>query len=556
MASNKSNSPAVRDTYVCKDITATLGDWNPPVSRIVIELAESTIPLAYLIVDPAHTERAEVTPGIKGTLSALKAWTDRAQRLAAQPDSRAQVHIKLASKDGVQKQELELKDWIIVAAGMTGVSASGSFSLEILIQHPVGRLDRSVSGLGNGTKEPEWWYADYTDPVTGFATAYADVAAIQKFRVAPTPLSVPGCAESAGGGEGLAAAYSRAAEQMVAKATEITQYLKWVVQWPGNEPGYSNLPLADSCFANPKLQQALKEALTNYVPSNESSIWSTFANGLLEHWQLSLVPTYWDQQLLVMPYSPWGNPSITVYDDEISDINFPAVDPAPLGGVRVEFTAHGGGWDQTYYLGNQAHQAQSAATEVLYLPPFAFQSEEPIGRVYGQGIPGWLSAVQYTDTAAASDASSPDNREKNGQKNREASFTTPANVTPASKLQATGGSTLLKPRAEFVGAVYRYANQVFLAKYRSNIEAQFTTCLLLRAGGSLWPDNYVVPGCVVRLATRADKTVFFDLHVKNITHMISVGDNQVWTSWRGAYCRGDGEFDGRAKNGTYNPLYL
>jgi hypothetical protein len=281
---------------------------------------------------------------------------------------------------------------------------------------------------------------------------------------------------------------------------------------------------------------------------DEHSIWSVLTGNVLEEFQLSIIPTYWQDALQVVPHSPWGQPAITLNEDEISDINFPGVDAAPIGGIRIAFSPSQMGLDLSYFIPLQTAESQKGVVELLYLAPATYaEATKRVGRIIQIGMPSWFVTAMYADAASLGKVLSPKAREEKDPSN----FTTNENVTDPT---VPSGSTDVTENVElFTGALYGIARQMFLATCRAQLEASFATPLLIRAEGSDWEQGYTVPGCVVRI--EAEDAVLFDMYVTKITHIFSVGGRTATTQWNGVYCRPEDGVEGCAQNGDYNPIY-
>ena len=112
----------------------------------------------------------------------------------------------------------------------------------------------------------------------------------------------------------------------------------------------------------------------------------------------------------------------------------------------------------------------------------------------------------------------------------------------------------------FAGAAYGIAKQLFLVRYRSQIEASINTCLRIKSPTSFWPQGFVIPGCVIKVLLRDGSQSMFDMYLTRVTHTINCETHQAYTQWVGAYCRPeDGIVAGGnaiVSPGQYNPMYL
>jgi hypothetical protein len=530
----------------------------PPVSSVTIELEEQMIPRAFLTVDPGHSGLdRDVTPAGRSTLYNVKHDNDRAQKFAADPTARAIVSISLTNKAGGLEQKLKLEDWLVIASGIKSVSATGQCALELELQHPVGLLDRSLAALGNQHAEPKWEHSSYDNIVTGLSEALSAHAKVE--RVGPVNRSND--TECIDGNGAVTAAYERVQTDLSAQAGLIPEYLEWVGSWPANNPDYSKWPFEKTCYAGaPDIIDCLKYALTAYAQSLERmSIWNILSGGVLPDYQLTIMPTYWKKKLQVTPYTPWGNPAIAIYDDEISDISFPGVDAAPIGGIRMSYTGDQETLDSTYYKGGPGNEAARLQTEVVYIPPRGRECNEAIGRILPERAPSWFITAMYC-------AGGKTGKVEGGQ-----DTTTLQSSETSAEDQDPDFGTLPPLTDQQSRALYGICKQYFLSRAKAQVEASFATPLLIKAKGSAWIDSgdtsdgggWTLPGCVVRVKTRAAATrngqtpevVVFDMYVVKVVHTLSVGGRAARTEWSGLHCRPENEFAGIAVNGTWNPMY-
>ena len=546
--------PAVpsNDVFVFKDVIITVTGnglmWNPPVSALVIELRESGIPRILARVDPAHQNGASDQQATITTMASLAKWLTTAQELAANPATRVNILLTVTSKKETQK--LSLGGWLMPGAGMTA-SASGELALELELQHPVGILDRSCAALGDIVGEVPWLHAGYKDPIDGFSQACVIYG--QWPRLAPVAIQSPLCAGIMPDSLTLQAAIDKAASQLVTRGADINTTLKYVTSWPNNSPGYSSLPFEDSCLADATLQLALKLSITQYTMIiDQRSVWSVLSDQLLPDFQLCIMPTYWKPSLQVVPISPWAEPCIAVFEDEISDIAFPGVDAAPIGGTRVTFDTSGVGMGLSFW-GTAEIDNRAQTTSVIYLAG-ATSPERPIGRIENFPLPPW-----YTNTLNGSVVVPLSTSSVPQDSDPAFVFLDPSQLQPP-QVEPAGISTEEQAWAlDLVGAAYGTAYQLFLTRYRSQVEASFNTCLRITSPRSQWDGGYVIPGCVVDVRLRGGDPLF-RMYLTRITHTINCKTGQASTQWVGAYCRPE---EGVIVDGTpiiepprYNPMYL
>lgn len=275
------------------------------------------------------------------------------------------------------------------------------------------------------------------------------------------------------------------------------------------------------------------------------SLWSTFVNDVCPDLDVTIIPTYWRQSLHVVPYTPYGNPVVTVYDDEIHTAGLPAVDPAPIGGTRI--VIRGGERvddDPSSFSECSEEPNDEKITEVLYL---AQATSDVPGKIVPLAVPTWLTNAKTHETKLDPPLS---------EQNQNGSMVSPDDSQPEFTTPSMGGGGDGPPTAAYVDACYDYAKAAFIGMYRENSEVSLITPLMLKSESSGWPDKFVVPGCVFSIQIRADEAggkLFMDTYVTEIVHVIDAGSADAHTEILGSYCRAGK--DELVKSGTPNPIY-
>ena len=546
--------------YVCKAATLTLSgggikNWSPPVASVTLALRASALPEAYVEIDPAHdvagSNSGEGSPVTSADIYNLKTWNDRVQLIAADPENTATLSVVCDCINDVSapSQSFTLTNWVLTSGGLGPGVGNGQLTMPLTLTHPACVLDRYICDPGQRwLKDPLFQASDYTDPVSGFALAWS------KFLFA----FVQSAGSELAGGANIPAiagvvdptAAQGFADFGQALAQKIPTYLKWSPEWPGNAPGYSDQPLSETCLQEKTLAFLVKYALTALVRNPEdASIWDAVIQGLLPQWDLALVPTFWQDQLQVMPLSPWAKPSISLYDDEISVITFPGVDPAPVGGATVHYSASREASDDGFLNGETVPADEAMSGTATFLMGY---NGRPVGRMLTQEAPPWFQAALAGDSGAEGGTD---------PKTLADGFmlAMPDNVG-AQAIINTAVKDPARPSL-FYGAAYRCACQCFLRSYRAEVEGSVNTCLMVRAPGSQWPDNYVVPGCVARIYGRGsdfgEDAPVFDMYLTDVRHYLNVATGSAYSTCTGRHCRSAGAegVSNLVPEATYNPLY-
>lgn len=556
-----------KDVYLCKSVQLQLTgggeqNWEPPVSSVTISLQASDIPTASIIIDPAHEANADadssdVSTAISGTIGNLKDWNDRVQAVAADPKNKATLTITIepaSSTDGGITQSVTLKDWLVIAGGIGktggGASAAGQFALDVTLQHPAGNLDRVMPAMGS-KDTPIWGHQAYENPITGTKAAWTALIDYLKRKPPQAELPPSACASDMPNALTISEVWQAVYESSGKIVEKMTDYLEWQASWPENAANYSSLPFEHSCFEGDQwCLNGVRYALTAVAQNPEDkSLWDAFIHELALEWQLTLVPTYWQNKLTVMPHSPWALPAITVNDDQISNIVFPGVDPAPIGGVQMYYTTTKDPLDATWYNGNDAEGGNAVETSVLFA---VMLDGEPIGRILKYRAPSWLQAAWQGDAAAAGRVTAPAEADANG------TLLTAEGVMPSDSVDSSNTGDAEARKGMIAGAAYLCAAQMFLASYRAEVEGSVSTCLLIRSDFSKWPEGYVIPGCVARIQAVSPEKPMFDMYLTGVTHYLNAATGEASTMLTGKHCRDTAKGES-AENaipeGTYNPIY-
>jgi hypothetical protein len=548
-----------QDIWICKNVVARIGsDWYS-VSSVSVVLQASTIPEITLSVDPMHAPGSEFAPpptsdistATAVTLTDLKAWHDKLQAATKDRTQRAMVAMYFDNVNpgdySMEEQSISISDWIVVSSGITQASASGNFGLEVTIQHPAGLLDKSVSGLGNIAVDTSmgWYPETYQNPVQGLASAFRRWA---KFDRTPPLSTTVRCADDL---QVMCMTPEAAVKAMQKTMTDSADLLDTVLVWnteiPNNSPNYTKFPLEGSCFAgNYEALTGMKLGLvTAATPPDGIGVWDALVSNIVDDYQLTIIPMFWKAYLYVMPFTPWANPAMTIYDDEISDVVLPGVDGAPIAGVKVMYTPTQGPLTDDQFVTKQEDVTDAAASEICFIP-----KQDPInGRVISAGMPTWYQSALQGESAANGTVN-----EQGTQEATDSSLTTTENIG-ANATPPTNG-TLNASAVDAAGAAMRYAAAAFYSQFRSTVEAELKCCLLIQSKSSDLDFNYIVPGYVARVSTRGEEgSALFDMYVTRVQHYISAATGEAWTRINGAYARPPEGIDKVVAVPTYNPLY-
>ena len=151
--------------------------------------------------------------------------------------------------------------------------------------------------------------------------------------------------------------------------------------------GYNTWPFS-KCLS-PYLNQ-VKYTLVEYLRSGvANNLWELLAGPITNEWMLCVMPVL-NGKLKLRPSSPWLPRAMLVYDEDITTLNFPGIDPTPLIGVSVADVNMTNG--VSFY---QYKQRNFSTAGLTYAPAVILNDPSQYRGVFIQAkIPGWLLAAQ------------------------------------------------------------------------------------------------------------------------------------------------------------------
>ena len=526
--------------YTFENVLFQTADQGWEVSAFTLILQENGIPTARLTLDPGHWAGEDVEPATTATLGRLVEWHDALQ-VAAQAKEKASFQMDIVTNFKVE-QAVRLDDWIVTAAGMTGISATGGFALEVEIQHPICITNYTGLNLGSFVAPPNMTNVASSDIVAAF------VDGINKYATTETDLKTlqsSGC--GATNSIDLPAIVADYKSKLTKTAAALVETLEWKPALAGaceHEPW----PLDLSCFTS--MEQLLADTLAEYVSGGiDGNIWELLVRHLCPQWQVSVLPTWWMQKLIMTPFTPWGEPSLTVVDTDISDINLPGVDPAPVAGVICHYQVPGQGGDMTA-LTDRGSDREIVTEALIYAP-----EGKPDGTYVDFSVPAWLNTLRMK--LGGKDGS----KTNHAAKEAEGKLKFASSLGNNAQVNSESSDSYVDVLDTLRGAAYYFANQAFLTMYRQMMQITLTTRLLFKSEGSSLVGNWIVPGQICRVEAGSEENlpeagkVFVDFYVTNVIHIVDCQAGNAHTEIDGRYVRPKGGFADVAENGTCNALY-
>lgn len=490
-------------------------------SAIDISLAMNTIPTAVVYVAPEQSRQGKPTIHAL-SLEALKEKLDEACSAAAS-DTTVNLKLELTIyKDGPNQSgtpyKLELKDWVLVSAGLSRVTTTNQFALACVIAHPAARLTRYGGFYMNLAEEIDPIdYAEDADNVLAAASSiYEALSDAERADILSAGEEIGFSGKSSDGiMDDVDEVFSKAAES-------VQEYLEWDAERGGGTG--SSFPCEDAL--DDSLLLGLKMAVCDqFMPHISSTIWDAVlsACGLLG---LAIYPEYLKEKLVVGPRNEWTEAELIVLDRNVLELNLPGSDSDPIYGVRMIEALDGYQSGLSTYPQNGGEHLDLPADQLVFVPDGA---DKACGKLVTVRAPAWLGAAQTY--AAALESPEPGSSEDSGESSGDN--------------KSVGVYDDIKMR---VLAYY------FMTLFHRGQEASIVAPLTLKGAaksGEEKPD--FIPGKVASFLT-GDGTVLFEGYVTTVSHHIDCASSSASTTARFSHCRPEGGYD-FMKGAEEHPLY-
>lgn len=546
------------NVYTFENVKFDVGGREFLVSRIRINLVEGSVPDVRVVVDPAHVPGDPVVPATAATLSTLAQFNEELQILAIEK-AKSNLSFEIHRK-GELDHKIELKDWICQASGITSAGASGSFANEVQIVHPLERADESTTLLtGYTERDAEFPIKEtkkYKDPIDAIVQVLRKLKDFKRANLEDDVVArvEPNICTKDQLGDYKVKKIEQALNDSFGRAADI---IEKHLEWDKFDGKYADWPLP-KCFED-ELLEGLKNSMPNYVLSNDISPIEAIKQSIGSDFGATLIPLFTEEKLKMRPYTPWADVSILIYDDEISDLNFPGADAAPIGGIMISksATAQGG---YTSLHGKGVHKRK--LTSVFGYIPKKVQDEpeKSGGRFVPLRVPSWISSLAIREAGSLGKDTNPQTAETKG------SMTTPANNSYGT-LQPNEDHNKYSASQDLVdSAVVVLAHQYFLSMFRGQVQTSLRTKLMIKTPNSQAPEQLICPGYVCRILSRSNTNTYsavvppdkplYDFYITNVEHVIDVQSAQCYTTIGGRHCRPPGGIPDMAENDTLNPVWL
>jgi hypothetical protein len=556
-----------------------------PVAGITIDNRLNTIPSAALVIAPQSFPAAEAInqetaqfifvsqpEPIRPTLLDFVGEYRKLQKLMLTDGIKATLLVTVERSDGNETQRVVMADWIPTEVTINSSSQSGSFLLNVVIQHP-SYLSASASGwLPNSAdtlNPPEQFLTNDDGLGPNLVGLFIDAvktyllkaeAAIYNPETAP-PATTTSNIECAADIETLSEAVLDRLEVAIEAFNET---LEW------NALGGNDLPLEDDLSDAGVDEVNFFGRLLWQLAGRQDSPWMTFVS-LLNEYDLVVSGAPTSEKLIVTPFVPWGKYSMRLFDGECVSINMPGMGQRDVSGVLSAYAAGGqndwGGPTTYTALEGQGTVSNPAQFNTLggYVCPLL---EEPklLGAVAYRDPPSWLSEYLYDQSGDFGE-----NGANNPMGRDEANYDSASVYEDDTAAKGEGSST--EDRADnYSGMVSKWSRQAFFRLYKSDNNFSVNTRLLITSPSADTPGNYVRPGIVLRISSitfpndipspgLAEETPVLYFYVTRVIHNILPGQQEAGTTIAGTYLRFADEIDqagvtaDNVENGIENPLY-
>lgn len=418
-------------------------------------------------------------------------------------------------------QSIELRNWILVAAGIGSVTTTNSFSVQCTIAHPAYRLAMHGGFCTNFNERLhlESLADKVKDPVSAGVLVYGRIKEIQNelhFK------------DSGGivrpGGKSPTAIMDEVKGVFDSIPDLIGESLEWS---PALGGGSTGIPFKDLLTA--KLRKAVQQLmLETWMPVGANSVWDIFMQCVCPEFDLTVVPDYTKEKLPVCPFYPWMTSTMELNEDDLFEMAFPGVDPAPIYGVcaspQMEMIN-----DQfpSTYAREKAENLSDKANVLAFVPE---ANADINGKFFSGALPEWLcSAIQLAP----------------GEGKQDVESSTYDGSIPQESPKA-GDNPEMKSANSLKMSCLAYT---FLKSFKKRLEATINCPLLFSRNG----EDPFLPGGVLSV-NNSSGTLIRGM-VVSMTHSIDMGSGMGSTSMHLAFCQPADGYPVLKEVMDKNPMY-
>lgn len=418
------------------------------------------------------------------------------------------------------EQSIDLKGWVLVAAGLGSVTTVSGFSCACTIAHPAYLLAMH-GGFATNLNERlgyERLASRVKDPISAGRLIYGRVSDCKsELKI------LDDGSEIKPGGKSVLSIMKEVGSVFKDIPDLIDRYVEWD---PSVGAGSNGIPFSGKLTG--KLSTATKMVmLESWLPIGAYSVWDILVTIILAEFDLTIIPDYTRERLKVGPFYPWMSPSMELNEDDLFELSFPGTDPSPIYGVCASPRMQEGTFKApSSYSGQKAENATDQGSVLAYVPK---EGADINGKFFSTSMPEWLcTAVMLAPGLNSQDVAS-------------GSYSGKPGAAPSS-----GNSKEIEVSNSLKMSCLA---QEFLKEYKKRLEATVNCPLLFSRNG----EDPFLPGKV--LSVRNENGELLSGYVVEITHTVDTVNGTGTTGMHLAYCRPPGGYDVLKDVMDKNPMY-
>jgi hypothetical protein len=549
MISNTTNWTNVYAFSGCK-LTLSNG-FAFAISVIRIFITENGIPTIRLMLDPAHNASDTTDEAVKATFSELIGIHNQFQTYI-QDETTATLELTVdQSSDaaGADTQALNIKDWIVTASGLSGMSGDGELSVEVELQHPIWRLAKTIPSFGKIKANTVPAYTQYSNTTT-FTNPMNAVSETLKI-MADLPREIASEVFDLECAQPYDASYngSLTDDKLIKIYASLLKDAKAAfdkhIVW-GTGASIPSWPMEACWLAAPAETGGIKHSIPNYLVNNrELNLYNILVFSLCPAFGLSLLPVFTEPALIVRPFNPWAKPEIEIRASDISQLTQPGSDPQPIAGTRLDTESSERINDYSVYVLSEGSIINNKLWEIYYIPKQIVDGEKPlVGIIPRVAAPPWLFAALRARTEISMPKPEPAN-----------TYTVNQNADMLGVMTDNTSADIPKRKDLLAGTLLLVAAQEFFRLYRSQVQISLRCRLMIQYNsGSDILNALVIPGCVVTVKDD-DDTQAIEFYATEVRHEINVRGKTAHTEIAGRYVRPPGGIPGVVETPTDMPYW-
>ena len=454
--------------YKIESGVATLAGSGYPVSGFRLVLAHNTVPRLELSIDPIHLAADASGVVLSDFDNLVTRFNNGNSGVLRRGGPTGSFSFRMLSTDG-DEQALDIEDWPITNIGLGSFSLGATTNFTVTLEHPAINLNNDSMRFVGLSADARYTGPKFNTVLDGLREALTWL----KDRQVVENLSPP-----------AALLQSRMGEM----AEDLGRYLTWEgAGWPvigGRLDDY--------------IHHALLAVLQGYSHVTPLQF---LQHVLTQEWDLNIIPTYADDKLVIGPFNPWAAASVTIADNDITQVAMPSLGSRVAGVVTLNTVASLAGYTAIAWPDGVS---QELASESGYI------DESLAGSILVRQAPQYLSAALQAASATSTNTAFAvgDAQYADGDVNRAVS-------APNSEYAA--------PLKAFLE---RYCKQRFCTAFLQDRSVSMTTRLLL--------DIDPIPGRVAEIKSSAGSLLGYFL-VAGVEHVVDSNMGIANTIVSGAY---------------------